>query len=253
MKGQWTNAISVNQDILALFPNDLDALNRLGKSFSELGDIKKAKNTFQNVLNLSPGNHIAVKNLERLKFIDSKVSRRQTQKSSSRHAFIEDSGKSCVVALKKTAQPNILLKLAPGETVNLIQTRNLLWACDESGNKLGEIDTKLASRIIRLMNGGNKYNASITSCGDNWISIIIRETFKSPSQKTITSFTKVEKSSRKNSESKRGLSSTIERRELMGIDPTYLKDWSNDDTEPGDDDIFDPTMKRIMNDIEFET
>ena len=39
----------------------------------------------------------------------------------------------------------------------------------------------------------------------------------------------------------------------MGIDPTYLKDWSNDDTEPGDDDIFDPTMKRIMNDIEFET
>ena len=62
MQGQWKHAINANQDILSIFPNDLDALNRLGKSFSELGDIKNAKVTFQNVLNLSPGNHIAVKN-----------------------------------------------------------------------------------------------------------------------------------------------------------------------------------------------
>ena len=63
----------------------------------------------------------------------------------------------------------------------------------------------------------------------------------------------MEKSSNSFSESKRTLSNTIAERELKEIDATYLKDWSNDDTEPGDDDIFDPLMKEVMKEIEFET
>ena len=179
MHGQWKHAINANQDILSIFPNDLDALNRLGKSFSELGDIKNAKVTFQN--------------------------------------------------------------------------RNILIACDDSGNKIGEIDTKLGARIIRLINGGNKYSASIISCGDNWINIILRETFKSPSQKSIISFPSIDKSSNNFSESRRNLSSTISERELKEIDATYMKDWSNDDTEPGDDTFFEPNMEKIIENIEFET
>ncbi|GIT16763.1 MAG: hypothetical protein CM1200mP38_4200 [Dehalococcoidia bacterium] len=244
MQGQWNDAINANQDILSIFPNDLDALNRLGKSFSELGDIKNAKVTFQNVLNLSPGNHIAVKNLERLKFINSKISHIPSQRHSNSNTFIEGSGKSCVVSLKKVANPTILLKLAPGETVKLEQNRNILIACDDSGNKLGEIDTKLGTRIIRLINGGNKYSASIISCGDNWINIILREAFKSPSQKSIISFPSIDKSSNNFSESRRNLSRAIAERELKEIDATYMKDWSNDDTEPGDDTFFDQIWKK---------
>ena len=253
MQGQWKHAINANQDILSIFPNDLDALNRLGKSFSELGDIKNAKVTFQNVLNLSPGNHIAVKNLERLKFINSKIPNIQSQRHSNSNTFIEGSGKSCVVSLKKVANPTILLKLAPGETVKLEQNRNILIACDDSGNKIGEIDTKLGARIIRLINGGNKYSASIISCGDNWINIILRETFKSPSQKSIISFPSIDKSSNNFSESRRNLSRAIAERELKEIDATYMKDWSNDDTEPGDDTFFEPNMEKIIENIEFET
>ena len=253
MQGQWKDAINANQDILSIFPNDLDALNRLGKSFSELGDIKNAKVTFQNVLNLSPGNHIAVKNLERLKFINSKIPNIQSQRHSNSNTFIEGSGKSCVVSLKKVAKPTILLQLAPGEDVQLQQNRNILIACDDSGNKIGEIDTKLGARIIRLINGGNKYTASIISYGDNWINIILRETFKSPSQKSIISFPSIDKSSNNFSESRRNLSSAIAERELKEIDATYMKDWSNDDTEPGDDNFFDPNMEKIIENIEFET
>ena len=253
MQGQWKDAINANQDILSIFPNDLDALNRLGKSFSELGDIKNAKVTFQNVLNLSPGNHIAVKNLERLKFINSKIPNIQSQRHSNSNTFIEGSGKSCVVSLKKVANPTILLQLAPGEDVQLQQNRNILIACDDSGNKIGEIDTKLGARIIRLINGGNKYTASIISYGDNWINIILRETFKSPSQKSIISFPSIDKSSNNFSESRRNLSSAIAERELKEIDATYMKDWSNDDTEPGDDTFFEPNMEKIIENIEFET
>ena len=204
-------------------------------------------------LNLSPGNHIAVKNLERLKFINSKIPNIQSQRHSNSNTFIEGSGKSCVVSLKKVAKPTILLQLAPGEDVKLQQNRNILIACDDSGNKIGEIDTKLGARIIRLINGGNKYTASIISCGDNWINIILRETFKSPSQKSIISFPSIDKSSNNFSESRRNLSSAIAERELKEIDATYMKDWSNDDTEPGDDTFFEPNMEKIIENIEFET
>ena len=253
MHGQWKHAINANQDILSIFPNDLDALNRLGKSFSELGDIKNAKVTFQNVLNLSPGNHIAVKNLERLKFINSKIPNIQSQRPSNSNTFIEGSGKSCVGSLKIVAKPTVLLQLAPGEDMKLQQNRNILIACDDSGNKIGEIDTKLGARIIRLINGGNKYSASIISCGDNWINIILRETFKSPSQKSIISFPSIDKSSNNFSESRRNLSRAIAERELKEIDATYMIDWSNDDTEPGDDTFFEPNMEKIIENIEFET
>ena len=63
----------------------------------------------------------------------------------------------------------------------------------------------------------------------------------------------MDKSSNNFSASKRSLSSTMAERGLTEIDATYLKDWSNDDTEPGDDDIFDPMMNEVLKDIEFET
>ncbi|MFN8536080.1 MAG: hypothetical protein U0232_01215 [Thermomicrobiales bacterium] len=37
MNGEWEAAIELNQEILEAAPNDVQALNRLGKAFSELG------------------------------------------------------------------------------------------------------------------------------------------------------------------------------------------------------------------------
>ena len=39
-QGRWLEAIDLNQLILASSPNDIDALNRLGKGFSEIGTNK---------------------------------------------------------------------------------------------------------------------------------------------------------------------------------------------------------------------
>ena len=37
MQGQWQEAAAVNRAIIAVFPNDVDAYNRLGKALTELG------------------------------------------------------------------------------------------------------------------------------------------------------------------------------------------------------------------------
>ena len=37
LEGNWERATEVNKELLRLFPQDVDAMNRLGKAFLELG------------------------------------------------------------------------------------------------------------------------------------------------------------------------------------------------------------------------
>ena len=43
LTGEWTNAITINQQILQEEPNDIDTLNRLAYAFLSLGNAKDAK------------------------------------------------------------------------------------------------------------------------------------------------------------------------------------------------------------------
>ena len=42
LKGQWELAVDVNRVILEVFPEDVEAWNRLGKAFLELGSYDEA-------------------------------------------------------------------------------------------------------------------------------------------------------------------------------------------------------------------
>ena len=66
MENRWEEASVVNSSILELFPNDLEAHNRLGKACFELGVYQKARDAFNGALRLSPSNTIARRNLDRL-------------------------------------------------------------------------------------------------------------------------------------------------------------------------------------------
>ena len=50
------------------------------------------------------------------------------------------------------------------------------------GEYLGQVEPKLAFRLSQLMEGGNRYEAAITSVVVDKISVIIREVFQDPSQ-----------------------------------------------------------------------
>src|SRR5437899_11260305 len=66
MQSRWQDAISANRQIIAVFPEEADAYNRLGKALSETGKIKEAREAYQRALEIEPGNSIARKNLDRL-------------------------------------------------------------------------------------------------------------------------------------------------------------------------------------------
>jgi hypothetical protein len=59
---------------------------------------------------------------------------------------------------------------------------------DENGQYVGQIEPRLAKRLMALIEGGNRYTAAVTQVADKAISIIIREIYQHPSQRGKLSF-----------------------------------------------------------------
>ena len=246
MQNHWSEAVETNLSILRVFPEDLEAYNRLGKALTELGRNREAKAAFQRALQISPHNPIAKKNLGRLTQLGDEASPSNVASNTAPHMFIEESGKTGITSLINLTSPKMLLKLAPGHPVDLRMEDGGLKVSDQSGEYIGQVEPKLASRLIRLMKGGNRYEATITSVGGQELTIMIREVFKHPSQADIVSFP-----SRGGADYHVYLPSTILGYDLGDEDseetgPIAIKDWSDDDTEPGDDDAFSPVLHRII-------
>jgi len=188
MENRWEEAVSANHNIVELFPQDIEAYNRLGKALVELGRYRNAKVAFQTAVAISPSNTIAQKNLERLSHLKQKDKRpKKTSKIAPSH-FLEESGKTATTTLEKPVNQNHLAKLAPGDPVKLQIIDRRLSIDDWHGNYLGLVPPRLSNRILRLIDGGNRYDAAITSVSDENITIIIREEYQDPSQRGIQSF-----------------------------------------------------------------
>ena len=247
MRSLWEEAVGVNRTIVADFPDDLEAYNRLGKALSELGRNREALEAFQHARELSPNNSIAKKNLERLSRLGDDAPSPSSRKNAPPQVFIEESGKAGVTRLIDLASGEALLKLAPGHTVRLAPGPNVVGVQGPSGEQVGSVEPRLASRLTRLIDGGNRYEATVTSVSERELTIIIREVYKHPSQAGTVSFP-----SRVSAEQPAYLPSALLSSELADEEseqkePTAVKDWSDDDTEPGDDDAYSPVFHRIIN------
>ena len=248
MRSNWDEAVMINRAIVREFPDDLEAHNRLGKALTELGRNREAREAFQKALEISPHNGIARKNLDRLASIgDQGMPRSESSVDAAPKVFIEESGKATTTSLVNLASPKTLLKLAPGHRVNLEIENNRVQVTDTGGELVGRVEPKLTARLLRLVRGGSQYEAAVTSAGAQELTIIIRETYKHPSQAGIVSFP-----SRGGANYRAYVSGSVIGYDGDGPDSDTLggriiKDWSDDDTEPGDDEAFAPVIHRIIN------
>ena len=188
-QGRWREAIAINKGIIEDFPNDVDAHNRLGKAYMELGEYSEAKDAYKRAMELDPYNVVAIKNLRRLSHLGEAVvgSKSGSDKAGPQH-FIEEVGKAGVVSLYRLGSPQTLAKMVTGDRVSLkIENSNLLVENDR-GEYLGQVEPKHGQRLIRLMEGGNKYNTAVVSSMEDGMSIIIREVYQHPSQAGKFSF-----------------------------------------------------------------
>jgi hypothetical protein len=189
MQGRWKEAISVNKAIIENVPVDVDAFNRLGKAYMELGEYDKAKEAYNGALELDSNNAIARKNLSRLsqlKDVPAKV--KEERPKAAPHIFIGDVGKAGVFNLHDVASTTVLAKMSAGDQVFLKIQGQQLTVENEDGEYLGKLEPQYGYRLSRLMEGGNEYSAAIVSVDESRARVIIREVFQHPSQTQRISF-----------------------------------------------------------------
>jgi tetratricopeptide (TPR) repeat protein len=120
LQSQWEEAVATNRTLLSQFPHDPEALNRLGKALSELGQYAEAKKAYAEALEINPANAIARKNLERLSHLgneaDNHIPPAATERIDPR-LFIEETGKTGFTKLVNMAPPEELAKLTSGDQV----------------------------------------------------------------------------------------------------------------------------------------
>lgn len=239
MQSRWSDAVEANEAILDDFPDNLEAYNRLGKALTEIGRIRDAKTAFGHSVELSPHNPIARKNLDRLQQLDDTEPVDMIHGCAVGDTFIEEIGKTTVTVLVNLAKPKVLLKEAPGRPVQLQSEGGVLKAIGLGGALLGQIEPRLTVRLLRLMKGGNMYEAAVRSVEEEALLLIVREVYKHPSQSGAMSFPPKKIPAR-------GTILSGSQEAFDAGDDDTLKDWSNDDTEPGDDDAFGPVIHRII-------
>jgi tetratricopeptide (TPR) repeat protein len=189
LESKWEEAAATNRQLLGLFPRDLSTLNRLGKALSELGQYAEARQAYSEALEVDPTNNIARKNLDRLATLgDGATARRTSHERMDPRLFIEETGKTGFTQLLDLAPRQTVGLLTAGDQVYFGRDGNVLWVLNADQERIGRIEPRLASRLIRFMEGGNQYAAGIAELRDHEVRIIIRETFLHPSQFGKVSF-----------------------------------------------------------------
>lgn len=245
LRGQWREAIAVNKSILEIFSNDIEALNRLGRAYMELGEYKQAEASYRRTLEIDSYNAIAQKNLQRLALLKkTKTSQQNVGQRLEPQVFIEEIGKAGVVQLTNLALPHVLAQVVAGDVVNLRVVGNNLVVETTSRGRIGNVETRHGQRLIRLIKGGNKYSAAIVSSTDKSVSVIIKEIYQHPDQAGLLSFPTRGIEGSRNEISDRAIRREIEQEESLLGESGY--------TVVGGEDAEIPLEESIENDFDDE-
>ena len=189
MEGRWREAVEANRAIIEGFPDDVDSFNRLGRAYMELGEYPAASDAYTRAKQLDPHNNIAEKNLHRIShLIETGAKPEESTSKVEPNVFIEETGKAGVVRLIHLAAKKDLARVDAGDMVNLKIADSNLVVENSRSEYLGLIEPRHSQRLIRLMDGGNRYSATVISVSDDNLAIIIRETYQHPSQLGQLSF-----------------------------------------------------------------
>lgn len=189
----WNKAIELNRKLDKSRPENTDCLNRLARAYFEVGKYQQAKKIYQQVLELDPYNTIAQKNLKKVSSFKKNIDGQELTDPKlttaiSPSLFLEESGITKVVSLIKVAEPQKLSKLCSGLMVNLLAKNRGISVADQEGHYLGVLPDDTGHLMLRLLKGGNKYQAIIKSVKINGLTILIREVFRSRKFKNQSSF-----------------------------------------------------------------
>ena len=194
LQGRWEQAVDLNRAILESFPADVDACNRLGKAMTELGRYADASDAYMKAIEIDPINLIARKNLSRLATLGKTAPKRAknvkngASQKLSPEMFIEETGKTTITELARP-EMDVVNQLSAGDVVNLERDKKgNVFVQTMAGERFGDVESRLAQRLAKLLDGGNEYVTAISSLHEDGVKLFIRETHQGASQAGKLSF-----------------------------------------------------------------
>lgn len=193
LDGNWEDAVTINEQIIAQADRDTIAYNRLGRAFIALGQLNEAKDAYTKALHSDPANLIARRNLQRLEIMrgpggkfTAEVTRPGAVPRTS--VFLEEVGRTWVDELVNPGETMTLADISSGEQLVLSNEGDRLIVRRENGDLLGEIEPKTGRRVLDLMSQGNRYEIFALGLAGQTLRIILREVHRDPALATTVSF-----------------------------------------------------------------
>ncbi|NCN45169.1 MAG: hypothetical protein COU63_04060 [Candidatus Pacebacteria bacterium CG10_big_fil_rev_8_21_14_0_10_36_11] len=178
----WSEAVDLNQEILTRNTTDIGALNRMGVAYMQLSDISKAKDVFQNVVELDKSNIIAKKHLANIK------NKQIGSLSLAQTYFIEEPGKTKITELHRLTRKDSLKKLQVGQKCLLVIRGKHISVETTDGLYVGSLPDDLSFRLCKLIQRGNEYECLIHTLTESNCAVHLQETKTSSKNKHILSF-----------------------------------------------------------------
>ena len=180
LAGRWEDAAGLNQTILERFGSEEESQNRLGKAMTELGRFDEAKSAYEATLGLNPLNVIAQKNRAKLDVLAQSKDVKVGPTRVDLNLFVEEQGKTTSTTLESIDDPNVHNKIGAGDIAELRIAGDAIMAETVRGVKLGHVEARLGRRLIKFIQGGNRYLAAVTAVEPGQVKLMIRETYQDP-------------------------------------------------------------------------
>lgn len=191
LNAKWDEAIEFNLQILKDNPEDIQALNRMGRAFAAIGQTRNAKKTWNKVIKLDRYNSIAATQLEKLKSKSNSNTNQSTYSNNTTNQpniFLDEPGKTITTQLVRLAGHQTIANLEPGMKVALNTNKRSIAVTAEDNLYLGSLPDDLSIHLKQLIKSGNQYAALIRRVEKNNLYVFIKETKRSKKNLNTPSF-----------------------------------------------------------------
>lgn len=182
LENNWEEAVILNTEILEVDPDNIPALNRLGRAYIELGQQDLAKEVYNKVISLDRYNPVASKGLKALSNMVNPCNDAVLVEES----FIEDSGTTKSVQLIKLAEKKFLLSLRCKQRLHLVPHTRLIAVVTDNKQTIGYLPDDLSLKLTKFIKSGYAYSSCVKSYSENQVTIFLRE-IKRPNRLSASS------------------------------------------------------------------
>lgn len=156
----------------------------------ELGQLTEALQAYRTALEIDPGNTIARRNIARLEEATGEQAAPTAGSPGAvrSHVFIEEVGKTYVTDLRRPAAREVLNALDPADPVELRPEGSTVQVYTTDGQRVGQLEPRIAQRLLQLLEMGNRYQAYVVALTEDSLRVILRETYRNPDAPIQISF-----------------------------------------------------------------